>query len=95
MTYPDLATYFENVDFTDAKVFEGTTSLGEFIASTLSYYPWWVVQLYRLRKLLVRLLGLVRHEAPEILRDLPPGDISFTPGELVTFFIARCAKEEK
>jgi hypothetical protein len=35
MTYPDLAKYFENADFTDVKVFEGTISLREFIASVV------------------------------------------------------------
>ncbi len=93
--FPYLAKYFENADFTDVKVFEGAISLRKFIASMLSYYPWWIVQLYRLRKLLVSLLGLVRHETPEKLPNLQPGDISFTPGELVTFFIVRYAKEEK
>ena len=90
----ELETYFEKADVTDVKVFEGHTTLRRFIASMLSYYPWWVIQLYRIRKLLVGLLGLVKHEAPEELPNLKPEHVSFTPGENVTFFIVRCAKED-
>ncbi len=88
-----LEKYFENADFTDVKVFEGITTLRRFIASILSYYPCWIIQLYRIRKLLVGLLGLVKHEAPKELPNLQPEDVSFTPGESATFFIVRCAKE--
>ena len=91
----ELEKYFEKADFIDVKVFEGDTTLRRFIASILSYYPWWVIKLYRIRKLLVAILGLVKHEAPEELPNLQPLDVSFSPGENVTFFIVRCAKEDK
>lgn len=90
-----LRTYFENADFTDVKVFEGEVTLRKFIASMLSYYPWWIVQRYRVRKLLVGLLGLAKHKAPEELPNLQPDDVSFTPGENVTFFVVRYAEEDK
>jgi len=90
----ELEKYFEKADFIDVKIFEGETTLRKFIASMLSYYPWWIVWLYRIRKLLVGLLGLVKHEKPEKLPNLQPESISFKPGEAVTFFIVRCAKEE-
>jgi hypothetical protein len=92
--FPELEKFFENADFTDVKVFEGDRTLRNFIASMLSFYPWWMVLLYRMRKLLVTVLGLVRHEAPEELPLLQPGDVSFTPGEFVTFFAVRCAQED-
>jgi len=88
-----LEEFFIGADFTDVKVFEGQTTLRTFIASMLSYYPWWLVQLYRIRKLLVSVLGLVKHEEPEKLPNLHPEDISFTPGEQVTFFKVRRARE--
>jgi len=91
--FDELAKYFEKADFTDVKVFEGDTTLRKFIASMLSYYPWWIVQLYRIRKLLVGILGLVNHKEPEELPNLQPEEISFKPGEAVTFFTVRCAKE--
>lgn len=95
LRFKRLSQYVENADVTDIKVFEGSTTLRRFIASMLSYYPWWIVLLYRFRKLLVRLLGLVNHQAPDALPDLQPQDVSFTPGENVTFFIVRCAEEER
>ena len=92
--FSELEKYFEKADFTDIKVFEGETTLREFIASMLSYYPWWIVKLYRIRKLLAAILGLVKHKEPEELPNLQPEDVSFTPGENVTFFIVRRAKED-
>jgi len=41
----ELEKYFETADFIDEKVFEGDTTLRRFIASILSYYPWWVIML--------------------------------------------------
>jgi len=41
----ELEKYFETADFIDVKVFEGDTTLRRFIASILSYYPWWVIML--------------------------------------------------
>ncbi len=89
-----LEKYIEKADVRDVKVFEGHMSLRKFIASMLSYYPWWIIQLYRIRQLLVGILGLVKHEAPEELPNLRPEEISFRPGENVTFFIVRCAQED-
>jgi hypothetical protein len=43
--------------------------------------------------MLVPILGLVKHESPEELPNLKAEEISFTPGENVTFFIVRSAKE--
>ena len=92
--FSELDEYFEKADFTDVKVFEGDTTLRKFIASMLSYYPWWIVQLYRIRKLLAGVLDLAKHEYPEELPNLRPEDVSFRPGEKATFFIVRCAKED-
>jgi len=92
--FSELEDFFTDADFIDVKVFEGQTPLRKFIASMLSYYPWWLVQLYRIRKLLVGILGLAKHEDPEKLPNLHPEDISFTPGEPVTFFIVRRARED-
>jgi len=93
LKFKALETYFKNADFIDVKICQGQTTLRQFIASMLSYYPWWIIQLYRIRKLLVGILGLVKHEAPEELPNLQPEDVSFTPGENVTFFRVRSAEE--
>jgi hypothetical protein len=89
-----LEKFLEKADYVDIKVFEGDVDLRRFIASMLSYYPWWIVLLYRIRKLLVSLLGLVKQEEPDKLPDLQPEDVSFSPGESVTFFIVRSAEDE-
>ena len=92
---PQLAPLFERADYVDIKTVEGRTPLRQFIAAMLSYYPWWVVGLYRLRAVLVRMLGLVKHEAPESLPNLQAEDVSFVVGDTVTFFSVRFAKKEQ
>ena len=92
--FSELEDYSTGADFIDVKVFEGQTTLRKFIASMLSYYPWWLVLLYRIRKLLVSILGLAKHEEPEKLPNLKSEDVSFTPGEPVSFFTVRRARED-
>ena len=91
---PEMAPLIAGSDVIDIKTIDGKTSLREFIASMLSYYPWWVVMLYRIRALLVKILGLVEHEAPAALPRLRPEDVSFSAGDEVTFFTVRMAREE-
>ena len=90
---PQIANLVEGSDYVDVKTIEGETSLRQFIAAMLSYYPWWVLLLYRIRAFLVKMLGLVEHEAPEVLPHLRPEDVSFAAGDEVTFFTVRLAKE--
>jgi hypothetical protein len=92
-SFKELRQYLDSADYTDIKVFQGKTDMRKFIASMLSFHPWWIIMLYHVRELLVKVLGLVKHEAPEQLPDLKPEDVSFTPGEKVTFFTVRSAKE--
>ena len=92
--FDELQHYLDGGDFTDIKVVEGKIGLRSFIAAMLSYYPWWIVLLYRVRSLLVHVLGLVKHEEPPELPKLSARDISFTPGDSVSFFIVRCTRKE-
>ena len=92
-TFSDLKPFFDDADYVDIKVMEGNKRLREFIAGMLSYYPWWIVWLYHIRRIIVSLLGLVKHEKPDALPSLKAQDISQTPGEAVTFFIVRKAVE--
>ena len=92
---PQIAQLLKGSSHIDVKTIEGRTSLRQFIASMLSYYPGWIVLLYRIRAILVKLLGLVEHPAPEVLPKLNPGDVSFVVGEAVTFFTVRLAEEEQ
>jgi len=91
---PQIAQLLKGSNYIDVKTIEGQTSLRQFIASMLSYYPVWVVFLYRIRTILVKLLGLVEHPAPQTLPKLNPQDISFVVGEAVTFFTVRLAEEK-
>jgi hypothetical protein len=83
----------ETADHTDVKVTEGQATLRQFIAAMLSYYPWWIALLFRIREIFVRLFGLVRHEKPEEFLGLRPEDVPLTPGETATFFTVRFAKD--
>ena len=91
---PQIAQLLKGSNYIDVKSIEGQTSLRQFIASMLSYYPGWIVFLYRIRAILVKLLGLVEHPAPEALPKLAPQDVSFVVGEAVTFFTVRLAEEK-
>lgn len=91
---PQIAPLLEDSDYVDVKTIEGQTSLRQFIASMLSYYPGWIIFLYRIRTILVKLLGLVEHPAPETLPKLGPLDVPFVVGETVTFFTVRLAEEK-
>jgi hypothetical protein len=93
-SFGELTPYLDQADVIDVKQFEGGVSLRGLIAAMLSYYPWWLVFLYRVREALVRILGLVRHEAPESLPALHPEDVSFSPGDQVSFFTVRSGREE-
>jgi hypothetical protein len=93
--YRELDIYFDNMDHVDIKAIDGgNTSLRQFISRMLSYHPWWITILYRLRKILVGLLGLVNHEKPNISPIVTPENVSFTPRELASIFIVHKAKED-
>ena len=91
--YSELKIYFQNVDYVDVKTIAGETSLRKFISGMLSYYPWWIVLLYRIREFLVNILGLIKHDKPDILPSIKPEDLAFEYGENASFFIVRTAKE--
>jgi hypothetical protein len=91
---PQITQLLKGSNYIDVKTIEGQTSLRQFIASMLSYYPGWLVFLYRIRSILVKLLGLIEHPAPEELPKLGPQDVSFVVGEATTFFTVRIAKEK-
>ncbi len=90
-----LSIYFQNVDHTDVKSIEGEVSLRYFISGMLSYYPWWIIILYRIREFLVNILGLVKHEKPDVLPSIKPEELAFNPGEKASFFIVKAAMESR
>lgn len=92
--YQEFDVYFHDVDYADIKIIEAEVSLRSFIAGMLSYSPWWIVVLYRLREILVNIFGLVRHQKPYVLRSIKPEDLPFEPGKKAVVFIVRDAKED-
>lgn len=92
--YKELDIYFRDVNQTDVKTIEGEASLRGFISAMLSYYPWWLVALYRVREILVNILGLVKHEKPERLPSIKPDELAFEPGDSASFFIVAAAREK-
>lgn len=88
----EFEIYFKNANHIDVKTIESDVDLKSFISGMLSYYPWWMVTLYRIRETIAGILGLVRHENPEALPSIKPEELSFTPGEMASFFVVRDAK---
>ncbi|MFH2012857.1 MAG: DUF2867 domain-containing protein [Pseudomonadota bacterium] len=91
--YRELDIYFNNVDHLDVKTIEGEANLRSFISGMLSYHPWWLLALFKIREFLVKILGLVKHEKPDFSSPIKPEDIAFEPGENASFFIVSTAKE--
>ena len=94
-TFQALDGFFQDIDYFDSKIFDGAVDLRHFVAGMLSYFPWWMIVLYRFRAILARILGLVRRERPGQLSPLKPEDLSFTAGEKASFFIVQKAKEKQ
>jgi hypothetical protein len=92
---PRFKAFFQDADHTDIKSITADVGLREFIAGMLSYHPWWLAMLYRLREVLVSLLGLVKHDEPDRLPALSADEISFKPGDQALFFIVRQAEENR
>ena len=93
--YPEIVALLNGADHVDVKIVEGDVSMRQFIASMLSHYPRWIVFLYYVRGVFVRLLGMRQPGKPDELPRLKPEDIPMTPGEHATFFIVRQAREEE
>ena len=91
---PEIARMLEGSSYVDVKIIDGQTSLRRFIAAMLSYYPGWIVFLYRIRTILVKLLGLYKQPAPAAPPQLGAADVSFVVGEAVSFFTVRLAEEK-
>jgi len=93
--FHEIRELLKEADHVDVKVVEGRVTLRKFIASMLSYYPWWIVMLYRIRAVFVRLLGIREEENFGELPRLEEADISLTPGETAIFFTVYKAEENQ
>jgi len=91
----EIRPFLKDANHIDVKTIEGKVSLKQFIASMMSYAPWWLVLLYQIRAIVVRVLGLEKQPEMKNLFRISPEDISFTPGGSAHFFIVRKAKEDR
>ena len=93
--YPEITELLKGADHVDIKRVEGGVTLRQFIAAMLSHYPRWIVFLYYVRAVFVRLLGMRQPGKPDELPRLKPEDISMVPGDSATFFTVRLAREDE
>lgn len=82
---PELADLLPTADVVDVKTVTGSVTLREFTAGSLSYKTGWIKGLWAVRTMLAKALGLKSAETPAETR-LRPEDISFTPGDPLSFF---------
>lgn len=91
---PRLRALVEGADHVDVKTVEGDLPLRRFLYGLLSWQPGWVRFLYRIRAVLVRLLGMRQKGVPSA-SEVRPEDISFTPGDRASFFTVVDAEEDR
>jgi len=82
-----------DADYLDVKTATGRCDLRRFLAGMFSYAPAWVTLLYRLRRVLARVLGLRHADLAEgpVLR---PEDVPMAPGGSLKFLTVRAAQED-
>lgn len=91
--YPELHEFFEGVDYFERKTICSARDLEQFIAGLLSYEPWWVHGLYRLRGVVAGILGLKGVAASTAATAIAPQDIPFTVGAEASFFTVKKARQ--
>ena len=91
---PEVAALVAQADYVDEKCANGAVSLREFIATMLSHQPAWITFLFRVRSILVRLIGL-RHKGIPRSRKLKPETLPMQPGGRAAFFTVCAADEER
>jgi len=92
-TTPELTELKKSADYMNIHTVESAQSLREFTAASLSYKPGWMRFLYNVRKYFVRLLGTTQEDIPEAT-TLTPDELSFTPGDMATFFQVKAGDED-
>jgi hypothetical protein len=89
---PEISELLAGADHVDVKTARSQVSLREFVAAMMAYEPGWVRALFRLRKHLVRLIGLRQEGLPTAPRWAPE-DVPMRAGERASFFTVRKAVE--
>lgn len=84
-TIPEINTFLDGADHVDIKHVDSVKPMREFIAAAISYMPAWMVALYKVRAVFVRMLGLKQGGYPGA-EKVTPEEITFTPGNMNSFF---------
>ncbi|MGE4556187.1 MAG: DUF2867 domain-containing protein [Desulfovibrionaceae bacterium] len=93
-TIPEIKTFLDGADHVDIKHADSVKPMREFIAAALSYMPRWMVALYKVRAVFVRLLGLKQGGYPGAER-VNPEDVIFSPGDMGGFFKVKGGEEDR
>lgn len=92
--FPMLASVLAGANHVDVQAVRSEVGLREFIAGMMRYQPGWVSFLYRVRKLVVALLGM-RQEGVPSAPSWSPEDVPMRSGESASFFTVRASEEDR
>jgi hypothetical protein len=91
---PEVTQFTDNADVIDIKKVETHLSLREFAVGFLGYQPGWITFLYRVRQIVVPLLGLKQTGMPHPV-TLSPDQLPTKPGQYFGFFKVESAEENQ
>ena len=89
---PQISEHMVGADHVDVKTERSRVGLREFVAAMMAYEPGWVRFLFRVRKSLVRLIGLRQGGLPVAPR-WSAAEVPMRVGSRASFFIVRKAIE--
>lgn len=92
LSVPEIQRLLANADYIDVKTVVGNVDLRTFIASLLNYRPAWLMSLYAVRAVFVRLLGM-RQNHLDFGALLTPETVPMQVGKRAAFFTVRMAEE--
>ncbi len=81
-----------SADHWDAYTVRVEASLSQVISAALSYHPWWVDVLFRVRGVVARVLRL-QHDGVAEAWELPPEQVRYEPGAPASFFTVHGGEE--
>ncbi len=90
--HEEIRRIIEGADHVGVYTVEGETDLRGFVSSMLAYQPWWLDHLYRIRAVLVRLMGMKQGEVPTHI-SVAPEKIPMKKGSAISIFKVVAAKE--
>ena len=93
-TIEDLKPFLENADYVGIKTVKGNNTLEGFVSGMLHYRPRLIRFFYRIRAIIVRLLGIKQEPLPDMPEWLPK-DPPMLPCGNIWFFTVRRAIQDR